>query len=1547
MDFRVLGQLEVWRDGERLALGSPKQRALLAVLLIDAGRTVSADRLIDELWGDEVAADRHNALWVQVSKLRSLLEPDREPRAEGRVLLTRVPGYVLHVDPGDVDAWRFEQLVVEARALIDTDPAVASMALGEGLELWRGRPYEDFLYDSFAQAEIARLDELRLEAVELRIDADLRRGLAAELVGELQGLVRQHPLREQITALLMVALYRSSRQAEALRAYAQLRSRLGEEVGLDPSAALQELEARILRNDPQLDAPLSSVGAPGRLVVRGYELRDEIGMSALGPTYRAFQPAVGREVIVTVVPPEVADDAAFIRRFQATAEKVARLEHPNIVPLYDFWREPGAAYLVTPHVQGTTLEDALSGGPLSAATAISIVEDVASGVAFAHRNGVAHGGLTPASVLLDDGRRARVAGFGLQPESEGGAQKNDVRALGRLLAISVGVDPDDHAAVASLPAALAAVIARATSTTDGFADATSFAETLRASDGQPDAPPSGPPSNPYKGLLAFGEVDAGDFFGRERLVERLIARLGSTGSVGRFVAVVGPSGSGKSSAVGAGLLPALRSGALPGSGEWFIAQMTPSRHPYEELAAALRTVAVDPPVDLLAVLTDGVKGIGRGVRRVLADERSQLLLVIDQFEEIFTLADPRTCRAFLDALAEAVEDRHSRVRVVITLRADFYDRPLRHRDLGELLRRGTELITVMSPEELQRAIEGPAEQVGVHFEAGLVAEMVADVADHAAALPLLQYALTELFERRRGRTIVLATYRELGGAGGALVHRAEDVYRELDVDSRETTRQVMLRLVNVGDGDSDEVTRRRVLRQELLGLGDARVADVLDTLGRHRLLAFDRDAATRSPTVEIAHEALFVEWDRLRGWIADCRLDVRRHRRLATGAEEWRASSQAVDYVLRGARLDEAVSFAATSEIRITPAERAFIDASLAQREVERKLEQAQRERERRLRKRGRRRTLMLGSSAVILAVVTALSVIAIVRRRESDRMDVAREEASRLAAASTEVGQDDPELGMLLALQSLTTSADAGVDAAVEAAEALQWGIQAAGLTYPFADAAADVRQGPNGPTGIFAVPLAETVDLARAHLTRGFTPDECATYSLDPCPSRGLASPVETGPAKMPDSVTPVAPADRDRPLAGTTVTVLDSVWGRAGLAGEFQAFEERTGISVRYIRQDGDTTIDTLADGASPDITLWPAPGGLIELAEEGRLVDLATYIDHSALRRWVGDGFVDTATVGSGLYGVPLYLDLKGLVWYPVHAFEQAGYAIPRTWDELIALSHRMVAEGRTPWCFGMETGVNTGWIVTDWMEALVLRIGGPELYDRWIRHEVPFDHPAVRQAGAMLDEVFATPGFVEGGPAGAVRRDPLVAFAPIGDDPPGCWMSLGVNLDAEHLPNSAILGEDVDYFMLPPTDAGMEPPVLLGGFMAAALSDRPEVRELMRHMASHRSGWGRVGGGLSTGSFIPVRADLGGTDCHSSSEITEANVVRLRYCQEVRDALASGDWRIDGSDLMPSEMGGPIATGTDPAAFPEGMTTYFEQGAEGMDEILAEIEEAWP
>ena len=250
MDFRILGPLEAHDGDRRLALGGAKQRALLGLLLLHANETISSDRLTDELWAGEGLSGGSKALQVAVSRLRRVIEPDRATGKVSRILVTRPPGYELRVEPGRLDLHRFEDLVSKGRTA--GDPAAASDAFREALALWRGPPLSDLAYESFAQSEIARLDELHTATVEDRIAADLELGRHAELIGELQALVARQPLRERLGAQLMLALYRSGRQAEALEVYRNARRALVDELGIEPARELQELEVAILAQDPAL-----------------------------------------------------------------------------------------------------------------------------------------------------------------------------------------------------------------------------------------------------------------------------------------------------------------------------------------------------------------------------------------------------------------------------------------------------------------------------------------------------------------------------------------------------------------------------------------------------------------------------------------------------------------------------------------------------------------------------------------------------------------------------------------------------------------------------------------------------------------------------------------------------------------------------------------------------------------------------------------------------------------------------------------------------------------------------------------------------------------------------------------------------------------------------------------------------------------------------------------------------------------------------------------------------------------------------------------------
>ena len=242
MEFRILGSLEVVARGRALKLGGSRQRTLLALLLTRANEVVSTDRLIDELWGARPPRTAANALQYHVSQLRKTLAP-------GGSIVTQDPGYLIQVGPDELDLLRFERLVEEAR---QSSPELAARLLRDALGLWRGPALADLAHESFAQAEILRLEELRVAALERRLEADLELGRHADLVGELEILVRQHPLRERLRAELMRALYGTGRQAEALEVYRETRRLLVDELGIDPSVALQELEQAVLRQDPAL-----------------------------------------------------------------------------------------------------------------------------------------------------------------------------------------------------------------------------------------------------------------------------------------------------------------------------------------------------------------------------------------------------------------------------------------------------------------------------------------------------------------------------------------------------------------------------------------------------------------------------------------------------------------------------------------------------------------------------------------------------------------------------------------------------------------------------------------------------------------------------------------------------------------------------------------------------------------------------------------------------------------------------------------------------------------------------------------------------------------------------------------------------------------------------------------------------------------------------------------------------------------------------------------------------------------------------------------------
>lgn len=561
--------------------------------------------------------------------------------------------------------------------------------------------------------------------------------------------------------------------------------------------------------------------------------------------------------------------------------------------------------------------------------------------------------------------------------------------------------------------------------------------------------------NPYKGLRAFETADAQDFFGRHALIARLLERMMEPGRMSRFLAIVGPSGSGKSSLIKAGLIPALRAGEIASSERWFMVDFVPGSRPLEELEIALTRIAADQSENLMGHLQRDGNGLLRAARLILPKDGSELLLVIDQFEEVFQLVELEQDRShFLSLICAAATDPTSRIRIVIALRADAYHLPLQYPDFGELIRRRLETVLPLSAEQLEQAIYEPAQQVGASFEPGLIRQIIDDIRYQPGALPSLQFALAELFEKRTGNVLTHAAYEDIGGAVGALATRAESLYREQPPDGKAAMRKLFLSLLTIVDetdgSTSHRAARVRVHRASVLEMtGDPdRVEELVETLTQNRLLSADHDARTRQPTIELAHEAIIPGWERLRAWLEEEQEDLLFRRRLQALASEWEQGGKTPDYLLRGGRLDQLADWAESTDFPLPQRERTFLQASLRAKEVRletvlrqqrRELETAQQlaEAERRraheqeaAARKLRRRALVLAGLAV-LALLFGASALLLAREAESQRrLSFTRE----LAASSANVLNSDPELSLLLALEASHAIPPSDLPGAVEA---------------------------------------------------------------------------------------------------------------------------------------------------------------------------------------------------------------------------------------------------------------------------------------------------------------------------------------------------------------------------------------------------------------------------------------------------------------------------------------------------------------------------------
>ncbi len=396
----------------------------------------------------------------------------------------------------------------------------------------------------------------------------------------------------------------------------------------------------------------------------------------------------------------------------------------------------------------------------------------------------------------------------------------------------------------------------------------------------------------------------------------------------------------------------------------------------------------------------------------------------------------------------------------------------------------------------------------------------------------------------------------------------------------------------------------------------------------------------------------------------------------------------------------------------------------------------------------------------------------------------------------------------------------------------------------------------------------------------------------------------------------------------LEGKVVTVFGAFVDED--ARRFQAsmepFTERTGIEVQYEGSgDFETLILVRVEGGNPpDIAAFPQPGLLAGFVDQDQVIDLDDWMERDYLKAQYEDHWLEMATMDGIMSGVWYRANIKSLVWYPVPEFSDAGYQIPETWDELLALSDQMVADGNTPWCIGIESAGATGWVATDWMEDIMLRTQPVEKYDQWVTGELPFDSPEVKNAAEIMGEIWFNPDYVYGGTASILTMPFGDAPDPMFDSPPGCYMHRQASFIPAFFPDGVVVGEDVDFFYLPPIDPAYPRPVLGAGDLFAAFNDRPEVRQVVEYLTTGEStrAW------LQAGGFVSP---------HNDAELdwypTETD---RKYAEILGEASV---FRFDASDLMPGAVGA--------GSFWTGMVDLVGARGDNLDEVMRTIDASWP
>lgn len=988
------------RDEMDAALGGVRQRRLLAGLTLRRGQVMSPEWLNDVVWfGEEPPDGAPHTIRTYVYRLRKALAQS------GDVVVIETMGgsYRLKCPSGTVDLGAFESHAENAaRALEAGRPGRAAELCRAALALWRGRPLGEFADEAWAMAETRRLEEIHLLVEERHASALLGLGRIEDAIAELEGLASAEPLRERRCELLMRALFRTGRQGDALEECATFRRRLRDELGLDPSQAMATLEQRILAEDESLLRP------PTLRTVRSFELIEELAPHRDGNSWRARHPSLVHDVRLDSFPAAIADEPQFVRNFDTWLRRVSRLEHPAIVSVDDHWREPGSAHVVTRLLRGRTLREALDSDEVREVRFGHVVDQIGGALEEAHADGVFHGAVSLDNVVSDRRGNWYLIGFANRTAIGGSAStKADVVALGQIVR-AVGERLGD---------AIPDSVARPSGDNVG----TFLAEIRQRTRPAFRAPPAGDrprtSRNPYPGLRPFDDLERRSFFGRTALIEQVVTQLSNDF---RLTLIIGPSGTGKSSLLHAGILPALGD---PGRDGFLIARLTPGVDPLSRLAAAVQSVAISASANKISVSRLQEQGLAR-LASIAIPDGERLVIAVDQLEELFVHGrDNRMQQRFVEQLLAAATAPEAQVRVIATLRSDHFGGLLSSKELADNLHRCLVPVPPFTATELEAVITGPAHLAGVDVEARLVAALTSELAERPTLLPHLQHLLRHMFERQQGNILSYSAYEELGGVTGSLGRTGEALFEELNDEERVALRRVTRRLSHI-DGDGN-VTRRQAAVDELVGASNTST-DVLKALGRERLVVFDHDLETRAPTAEITHEALLTAWPRLAEWQREDAEITRLLEDLSERSRAWIQLSRSSGELLRGPRLDQALESLPSLESDLSEREREFLEASVQARD-----RNATRE---------RRRTRRLRTSLAVAVVGFLISAVAgaLALRERSDAESAAAEaldsaeqarsaqlvaeeqtaiaDQRRVLASVAQLGDEDPRLGLLLA---------------------------------------------------------------------------------------------------------------------------------------------------------------------------------------------------------------------------------------------------------------------------------------------------------------------------------------------------------------------------------------------------------------------------------------------------------------------------------------------------------------------------------------------------